>query len=99
GAEQHAFRVWAQQFASQRKISFSVGQVQNSAATFASFFRTLSSMVLFSIVAQQREAAVPGQPSLTTGEFIAFNTAFGLFLVAMQALGDASLSLLRIVPI
>src|SRR5207253_10855804 len=87
GAEQHAFRVWAQQFASQRKISFSVGQIQNGAATFASFLPILSSMVLFSVVAGQRGAALPGQPSLSTGEFIAFNAAFGLFLAAMQALG------------
>jgi ATP-binding cassette subfamily C protein len=36
---------------------------------------------------------------MTTGDFIAFNAAFGLFLTAMQALGDASLSLLRVVPI
>jgi NHLM bacteriocin system ABC transporter ATP-binding protein len=99
GAEQHAFRVWAQQFASQRRISFSVGQIQNSGATVASFFPILSSMVLFYAVAQQRAAAVPGQPVLTTGQFIAFNAAFGLFLAATQALGDASLSLLRIVPI
>jgi ATP-binding cassette subfamily C protein len=33
------------------------------------------------------------------GDFIAFNAAYGLFLMAMQALGDASLSLLRVVPI
>ena len=37
--------------------------------------------------------------ALTTGDFIAFNSAYGLFLGAMQALGDASLNLLRIVPI
>ena len=56
-------------------------------------------MILFYVVGQQRETAVPGLPQLTTGQFIAFNAAFGLFLAAMQALGDASLSLLRIVPI
>ena len=48
---------------------------------------------------RQRETAEPGLPQLTTGEFIAFNAAYGLFLAAMQALGDASLNLLRIVPI
>src|SRR5690606_3681791 len=40
-----------------------------------------------------------GDAGLTTGEFIAFNAAYGLFLAAMQALGDASLNLLRVVPI
>ncbi len=56
-----------------------------------------SSIVIFMILISEREAS-PEQ-ALSTGAFIAFNACFGLFLGAMQALGDASLSLLRIVPI
>ena len=41
GAEQHAFRVWAEQFATQRKISFTVGKIQNAAETFGTFFPIL----------------------------------------------------------
>jgi ABC-type bacteriocin/lantibiotic exporter with double-glycine peptidase domain len=36
---------------------------------------------------------------MSMGEFIAFNTAFGLFLAAMQALGDASVRLLEMIPL
>ena len=100
GAEQHAFRIWAQQFADQRRISFKVGGIQNVAATFTTVFPVLSSIALFVVMLyDQGEAAKTHQPGLTTGDFIAFSAAYGLFLGAMQSLGDASLSLLRIVPL
>jgi ATP-binding cassette subfamily C protein len=100
GAENHAFKVWARQFAQQRKISFVVGNVQSAAAVFSAIFPVFSSIVIFLImISEQAAAAETGQPGLTVGEFIAFNSAYGLFLGAMQALGDASLNLLRIIPI
>jgi NHLM bacteriocin system ABC transporter ATP-binding protein len=100
GAEDHAFRVWAQQFAAQRRISFKIGTIQSMATTFGAIFPVLSSIALFLLMmSEQESAAETGQVALTTGEFIAFTSAYGMFLGAMQALGDASLNLLRIVPI
>jgi NHLM bacteriocin system ABC transporter ATP-binding protein len=99
GAEYHAFRVWAEQFARQRKLTFTIGNIQNVAAVFSSVFPILSSIAIFNAMISVQEAATAGQPGLTTGDFIAFNAAFGMFLGAMQALGDASLSLLKVVPI
>jgi ATP-binding cassette subfamily C protein len=100
GAENHAFRVWAREFAAQRRISFTVGNIQNVAAVFAAVFPVLSSIAIFLVmISEQAKAAETGQPGLSVGAFIAFNSAYGLFLAAMQALGDASLNLLRIIPI
>jgi ATP-binding cassette subfamily C protein len=100
GAEHHAFRVWAQQFSGQRRLSFTVGKIQNTVTVFNGFFPILSSMAIFVVMMQaQTEAAETGQVALTTGDFIAFNTAYGLFLSSMQALGEASMNLLRVVPI
>jgi ABC-type bacteriocin/lantibiotic exporter with double-glycine peptidase domain len=100
GAEQHAFRVWAQQFASQKRIAFKVGTIQASGAVFGSIFPTLSSIAIFLMMIRVMQAsAEAGTPPLSTGDFIAFNAAYSLFLAAMQALGDASMNLLRIVPI
>jgi len=100
GAEQHAFRVWAEQFARQRRLTFSIGSIQNAASTFAAVFPIISSIAIFyTMISVQASAATSGGESLTTGDFIAFNAAFALFLASMQALGDASLSLLRVVPI
>jgi NHLM bacteriocin system ABC transporter ATP-binding protein len=100
GAENHAFKVWAREFAQQRKISFTVGNIQNVAGVFSAIFPVMSSIAIFTIMmSEQAKAAETGEPGLSVGAFIAFNSAYGLFLGAMQALGDASLNLLRIIPI
>jgi NHLM bacteriocin system ABC transporter ATP-binding protein len=100
GAERHAFRVWAEQFASQRKLSFKGGTIQNTVAVFGAVYPILCSIAIFMVmIAEQERMATSHEPGLTTGQFVAFNSAFGMFLAAMQALGDASLSLLRVVPI
>ncbi|MFN8058384.1 MAG: NHLP bacteriocin export ABC transporter permease/ATPase subunit [Vicinamibacterales bacterium] len=100
GAEQHAFRVWAQQFATQKGISLRNSLVQAGMMVFSGIFPVISSMALFTVMIwEMQTAAESGARPLTTGEFIAFNTCYGLFLAAMQALGDSSMSLLKIVPI
>ncbi|HSM13520.1 MAG TPA: NHLP bacteriocin export ABC transporter permease/ATPase subunit [Thermoanaerobaculia bacterium] len=101
GAENHAFRVWATAFAEQRKISFSAGRVRNVMAVFNSVFPVFSSMIIFlTMVSLKASAAESGVPfEMSTGEFLAFSAAYGLFLGAVQALGDASLSMLKIVPV
>lgn len=100
GAEPHAFRVWAQQFAGQRRVSFKVGTIQNAAATFGATFPIFSTIAIFLVmVSHQESAAQTGRPTMTTGDFIAFTAAYNLFMTAMQSLGDASLNLLRILPI
>ena len=100
GAEHHAFRIWAQQFANQRRISFTVGTIQNVIAVFNSVVPVLSSIAIFLImISEQQRAAETGLPGLTTGDFIAFNAAYGAFIAAMMSLGDASMNLLRVVPI
>ena len=100
GTEPHAFRVWAERFAQQRSIAFRIGLVRAAAATFTAIYPVVASTVLFLVVMNGRAAAeTTGAPTVSTGDFIAFTMAFGLFLAAMQALGDASLRLLEIVPL
>jgi ATP-binding cassette subfamily C protein len=100
GAERHAFRLWAENFSAQRKISFKVGNIQSAAATFMSVYPLFCSIMIYSVMIwSQKKAAETGVPGLTTGDFIAFNTAFGMFMTAMQSLGDAALNLLKVVPV
>jgi len=101
GAENHAFRVWAREYASQRRLEFSIGRVQNNVAVFNSAFPIFSSMAIFYVLmtVQKSAAEQGGAAPLTTGEFIAFNAAYTAFITAMIALSDASLNLLRAVPI
>ncbi|MCH9648180.1 MAG: NHLP bacteriocin export ABC transporter permease/ATPase subunit [Deltaproteobacteria bacterium] len=101
GAEDHAFRVWAQKFAEQRRLSFVVGRIQNALTVVSSGFPVISNLAIFGVLASMMiEASARGLPSpLSTGEFIAFSASYGLFLAAMQSLTEAALNLVRAVPI
>ncbi|MEP7131525.1 MAG: NHLP bacteriocin export ABC transporter permease/ATPase subunit [Acidobacteriota bacterium] len=101
GAEDHGFRVWAKEFSDQRRLAFKAGQIQNTVSVFNSAYPIFSSMaIFFTLVSVQTAAAAKGIPSsISTGQFIGFSTAFALFLVAMQSLSDASLGMLKAVPI
>lgn len=100
GAEPHGFRVWAKAFAEQRRVSFRAGQVQSAVAVFNSAFSIFSTIALFAtLVAVQQSSGGGGAAGLSTGQFIAFSAAYGAFAAAMQALSEASLSLLVAVPI
>lgn len=101
GAEDHAFKMWALRFAEQRKVSFKIGGIQNTHQIFTAGFPIVSNMAIFFTMYMLKQGALErGEKfDLTTGDFLAFSAAFGLFTSAMQALGDASLSMLRIVPV
>ena len=97
GAEAHAFKTWAKQYSHARRLQYMAGSIQNAVQTFNGIFPVLSSMVMF--FAMVKFTGGDTGASLTTGQFIAFTAAYGAFLGAMVALSDASLSLLRSVPI
>ncbi|MEM6701163.1 MAG: NHLP bacteriocin export ABC transporter permease/ATPase subunit [Acidobacteriota bacterium] len=102
GSEDHAYRVWAREFSSQRRLQFLIGRVQNAVEVFNSAFATISSMVIFFVLytLKQKAAAEGGAaPALSTGDFIAFNAAYGSFLAATQQLSEASLKMLKVIPI
>jgi ATP-binding cassette subfamily C protein len=100
-AEDHAFRLWATHFAQQKRVAFVIGRIQNFVEALNRCFPLLCSMGLFGFFAyfQQAEAAKGAASQITTGQFIAFNTAFAGVLNAVLQLGMSSLKLLEIVPI
>jgi len=99
GAENHAFRVWAGAFAHQRRLEFAIGRLKNAVQVFNSGFPVISSLAIFyALVTIQSSAETPGA-GLTTGAFIAFTAAFGTFLNSTESLSDASLDMLRVIPV
>ena len=101
GAEGHAFKMWATRFAEQRRVSFKIGNIQNAHQVFTAGYPVLSNMAIFFVMFTLKQGALERgeQFEMTTGDFLAFSAAFGIFTSAMQGLGDASLSMLRIVPV
>jgi len=98
GAENHAFRVWARVFASQRRLEFRIGKIQNVVEVFNSGFSLFASMAIFFALISLLGNDT-GSPAMSTGEFIAFASAFGAFLAAAQSLSGASLTSLWIIPV
>lgn len=99
GSENFAFRRWAKDFASYRRLSIRVGKLDNKLATLQSGFPLISSMTIFAVLVGVRNNQQTADTAITTGDFIAFNAAFGMFLGAMLALCDTSMNLFRIQPI
>lgn len=100
GAEDHAFKVWARGFSEQKRVSFQVGRVANFLAVFNAGYPVITSITIFGVMYALKAVsdATNGDFKMSTGDFLAFNAAFGMFLTAMLALSSASLSILSIVP-
>ena len=101
GAEDHAFRVWATDFAAMRRTAFGSGRIANVMPVLNRGFPVLSSLAIFYTMFRLQQAAVAKGETfdISTGDFLAFNAAFGIFLAAMQALGGASVEILRAIPV
>ena len=93
GAETRAFAQWAQMFAEQRRLSFESGLIGVNSGAFQTFFRALTTAVLFAFIAWQ------GYASINTGHFLAFNAAFGQFLGALTSVSSTLTSVLKVGPI
>ncbi|MBC7250023.1 MAG: NHLP bacteriocin export ABC transporter permease/ATPase subunit [Anaerolineae bacterium] len=94
GAEGRAFALWARAFSTQKKATFEARSVANSLTVFNAVYPVLTSMAIFAMVALSKDRA-----GLSTGDFLAFITAFGQFTAASLAASSALISTLNIVPI
>ncbi|MBF4692599.1 NHLP bacteriocin export ABC transporter permease/ATPase subunit [Fusibacter ferrireducens] len=94
GSETRAFYKWATAFAEQRKIAFKKETLQNFSTTFNTVFPVITSMVLFSII-----GANSALQTMSIGSYIAFYSAFSIFLSAMLQFTDIFLTLNTIKPI
>jgi len=95
GAEGRAFGLWAADYARQQRLVFGGQFVGTIMGTLNTVYPTLCSFVLFVTVTM----FMPEKKAFTTGEFIAFNAAFGSFLGATLSLGATLLGILNVVPV
>ena len=111
GSEDRAFRVWARNFAEQRRLSYAVGTLGNFSSVFNAVYTPLTSMVVFWFVvfmlnAGKTDASAGATGAISSlaagispGKFVAFNAAFGVVLSAALGLSSASLSMLAVIPL
>jgi NHLM bacteriocin system ABC transporter ATP-binding protein len=96
GVERRAFVLWVKDFATQKRTDFAARQVTTLMAVFNSVYLVACTGVLFSINSRVQDE---GAQVLTTGDFLAFLTAFGQFMAAALQMGGAAVSIATIVPI
>ena len=95
GSETRAFHQWAVQFASQQRFEFKAQMAQNAVATFNAVFPIVANLALFAMIA----LFMKEEKNFSTGNFLAFNAAFGGLMGAMLAATGALTSVLNIIPI
>jgi len=93
GAETRAYARWADRFAEQRRRTLAAQRVANYQAAFNAVYGVLTSLTVFAVVAAST------QESLSIGEFLAFNAAFGQFLSAALSVVAVFSSVLAVVPV
>ncbi|HUS16493.1 MAG TPA: NHLP bacteriocin export ABC transporter permease/ATPase subunit [Chloroflexia bacterium] len=92
GAENRAFALWAREFTAQKHIAYKARGVANGLAVVNAAYPILTAMAIFAMFGASRDQG------LSTGQFLAFNAAFGQLLFAGLQLSSAVISILSIVP-
>jgi NHLM bacteriocin system ABC transporter ATP-binding protein len=92
GAEIRAFAVWAEQYTVQKSNAVKAQSASNAVAVFNSASGVLTSLVIFAAVAYFMGGSV------STGDFVAFNTAFAQFLFASAGITTAFTTILQAAP-
>jgi ATP-binding cassette subfamily C protein len=95
GAETRAFHQWAAQYARQQRHEYRAQLAQGALMTFNAMFSPVANLALFAMVA----FFLADEKSFTTGQFLAFNAAFGGLMGAMLGATAALSTVMNIVPI
>lgn len=100
GAENRGFTMWSKEFGEQKKARFKAESITNMVATFNSMFPVVCSMAIFFMVIRLNAGAMgSGSAVITTGNFLAFNAAFGTYLAAMLGMTANLTSALNVIPL
>lgn len=95
GAEARAFHAWATNYGQQQAHAFRARIAGGVLDVFNSAFPTLANMLLFGAIALY----LSDERSFGTGQFMAFNAAFGALLSAMLSATTTLMGILNVVPI
>ena len=94
-AESQAFACWAKKYTQQVKLILSTQLMEDLLTTFNVMLPTVSSMVLFGLTVALIGQS-PGQTGISTGTFLAFNAAFGIFITGATRLSNTFIDILEI---
>lgn len=93
-AESEAFACWAKKYTQQTKLMLSTQLVDDLLTAFNVILPTLSSMLLFGLAVYITQQST--ETGLSTGTFLAFNTAFATFITSATRLSNTLIDILEI---
>ena len=97
GAEKRGFAYWTKKYREQLMLTLSTEGVEDAINLFNVLLPTVSSVIIFTIAAQLLNSAqAQGQPGLSTGQFLAFNAAFGILMSGVTDLSDTLIEILEV---
>ncbi|MFN6564728.1 MAG: NHLP bacteriocin export ABC transporter permease/ATPase subunit [Nostoc sp. ChiSLP01] len=96
-AEDRAFAYWAKKYSQQLKLKLSTEVIEDVLAIFNTAMPTVSSIIIFWLaVTLIRQAPSQSETGLSTGTFLAFNSAFAIFIAGATQLSNTIVSILDI---
>jgi NHLM bacteriocin system ABC transporter ATP-binding protein len=100
GAEERAFAYWSKKYSRQQKLVLTNQQIEDMVQLFNTLLPTVSSAVLFWLaVTLIGQAQASGGTGLSTGAFLAFNSAFGTFIDGAGDLSNTIIDVLDVVTL
>lgn len=94
GAEGRAFAYWAKQYHQQLKLMRDNQWIEDAIATFNLLQSNLTPILIFWMTASLLSQGQTG--AITTGTFLAFNTAFASFITGVTTLSNTLIDMLEI---
>ncbi|MGV0104630.1 NHLP bacteriocin export ABC transporter permease/ATPase subunit [Nostoc sp. DSM 114160] len=95
-AEERAFAYWSKGFSQQLKFMLKSTAIADTVTVINQVLPTISSMLIFSLTVGIIMHQLGGGAKFSTGTFLAFNSAFGLFLGGATKLSNAIVSVLEV---
>jgi len=100
GAEERAFATWGKKYTQQLKLESKTQFLQDSAKVFNTVLPGITSTLLFwTTVVLLGKAQTAGTTSLSTGEFLAFTAAYGIFIGGATSLSNTIITVLDVVTL
>ncbi len=93
GAQNRAFAHWAKEYTQQMHLVRSVQLIADRINAFNTVLPTISRIFIFTLAAS---AIAQSQSELSTGAFLAFNTAFGTLLAGLTNLSNTLIETLEV---
>lgn len=96
-AEERAFAAWAKKYTQQMKLTLTSQLVEDSLNVFNTVMPTITAVLLFWVVVHMLEPET--ETGFSTGSFLAFYVAFGIFINGATSLSNTLIEVLQVITL